>query len=342
MQHHILIISDGGTIGSVFSAVKESDILPNIDVYSLNTFYSENGGHIEFAERPSLILIELSDKDGRAKILDELKKSMTLHDIPVIHIQTTTSWDETKIIELIRTNKYRPKTKIHGNIDKKEMVLIPAGTYKRRKGLSQKYLKEDEHQMDSHTGAFYIDKYPVTNAEYHRFILSTHYTSPRSWENGKTPRGKDAYPVTGVNWDDVLAYAEWAGKIIPSIDEWEKAAFGANGLNFPWGDEFNLYKCNTADSKNEGTTPVNFYDERGGGSTYGVSDVIGNVWEWVYDSTSSPNNRILVGGAWDTSTEILIAPSYARVRAHPLLRGLNFGFRLILPLEKYLLHHVKK
>jgi transcriptional regulator with XRE-family HTH domain len=82
---------------------------------------------------------------------------------------------------------------------------------------------------------FYIDVYPVTNAEYARFIAATGHTPPQHWTDGQPPEHLSDHPVVFVTWNDATAYAEWAGKSLPSGQQWEKAARGTRGTVYPWG-----------------------------------------------------------------------------------------------------------
>jgi len=114
------------------------------------------------------------------------------------------------------------------------MVLVPAGPF--RLGPSKRPCQVD---------AFSIDRYPVTNAQYARFVRETGRDAPRHWANGAIPAGKVLHPVIWVTWHDADAYARWAGKRLPMETEWEKAARGTDGRAFPWGGAFDANRCNT-------------------------------------------------------------------------------------------------
>lgn len=168
---------------------------------------------------------------------------------------------------------------------------------------------EDETpQQTIFIDAFNIDIYPVTNAQYKEFVDATGHAPPRHWENGTYPEGTADHPVTWVTWYDAQAYAEWAGKRLPTEFEWEKAARGTDGRIYPWGNEFDPSKCNSRESGLKGTSPVGSYPE--GVSPYGVFDMAGNVWEWTADwykayrgsiyelGRYGERYKVLRGGSW--------------------------------------------
>ncbi len=203
------------------------------------------------------------------------------------------------------------------------MVLVPEGEFlmgstpEQVKKLKAVFGKRDfykDYSFDNEAPqkkvwlkALYIDRSEVTNAEYARFIKATGHTPPRSWVNGKYANGKGNHPVLYVSQKDARAYAKWCGKRLPTAIEWEKAARGANGLVFPWGNEFDPYKAATAESDIKlifgALCSINSANmvgmAEGDVSPYGVHDMAGNVREWT--STYSPEDKTKVavkGGSW--------------------------------------------
>lgn len=196
--------------------------------------------------------------------------------------------------------------------DGKEMIYIPAGEF---------LMGEDKRTVS--VPAFYIDKYPVTNAEYKKFVEATGYPVPSSWVRGTYAAGKDHHPVTQVNWDDAAAYAQWAGKRLPTDDEWEKAARGTDGRTYPWGNEWDKTRANTCETKILNTTPVGQFSPQGD-SPYGVADMGGNVWEWVHGA-GGKLLQPLRGGTWDATHDTAACAS--RLRYTPRRRNDYIGFR---------------
>jgi formylglycine-generating enzyme required for sulfatase activity len=197
-----------------------------------------------------------------------------------------------------------------------EMILIPAGNF----------LMRDEKQS-VHVDAFYIDKYPVTNAEYAKFVETTGHPPPPNWEEtgGSYPPDMANHPVVFVNWFDAQDYAAWANKRLLTEAEWEKAARGTDGRVYPWGDWFDKATCNASEASTGGTTPVGKYSPFGD-SPYKVGDMAGNVWEWTAtDWAPGSSSKVQRGGSF------VNRGSYARCAYRylgvPEPRTPNVGFR---------------
>jgi formylglycine-generating enzyme required for sulfatase activity len=148
---------------------------------------------------------------------------------------------------------------------------------------------------------FAIDETPVTNSQFKEFIDSSGY-KPRfrenflkHWLNGQIPSGKEYHPVVFVDLEDARAYARWAGKRLPSEEEWQFAAQGINGLNYPWGDEMEANRCNQ--NINGETTAVREFPK--GISPFGCYDMCGNTWELTCNEYSDSRSRfvMLKGGS---------------------------------------------
>lgn len=125
---------------------------------------------------------------------------------------------------------------------------------------------------------FYIDLYEVTNTQYKSFVDATGYRAPLKWEGGTYPEGKQSHPVNNITWYGAKNYCTWAGKRLPSELEWEKAARGPDGNEYPWGGEYDEKKANF----NTGETSA-VGSHKNDKSHYGVYDMGGNVMEWVED-----------------------------------------------------------
>lgn len=222
------------------------------------------------------------------------------------------------------------------------MVLIPAGEFTMGTNLR---LSDEGPEHKVTLKAFYIDQYEVTNAQYKKFMDATNHKSPQHFENRTYPRGKADHPVVFVSWTDADQYCAWAGKRLPTDEEWEKAARGTDGRNFPYGNEFDFNKSNgpvrwTQLKQDGDTTPVGAFED--GKSPYGIYDMSGNVWEWTaswyraYPGNTRPSEnygeqyKTLKGGSWwDCSFYQcgISAPTYNRAFFLKSTKNKSFGFR---------------
>ena len=152
---------------------------------------------------------------------------------------------------------------------------------------------------------FYIDKYPVTNAEFKTFLAATNYHPKddhnflRDWKNGEYPEGWANKPVTWVSLDDARAYAAWAGKRLPHEWEWQYAAQGADGRLYPWGNGWNAAAVPPIETRRVMRPPTDVTAYPQGASSFGVMDLVGNVWQWTEEFTDAHTRAaILRGGSY--------------------------------------------
>ncbi|MGH9447165.1 MAG: formylglycine-generating enzyme family protein, partial [Terriglobia bacterium] len=152
---------------------------------------------------------------------------------------------------------------------------------------------------------FYMDRYPVTNAQFKRFLDATHYHPKddhsflRDWKNGVYPEGWDDKPVTWVSLGDARAYAAWAGKRLPHEWEWQYAAQGADERLYPWGNTWNGAAVPVPDKGRALRGPDDVKAHAQGASLFGVMDLVGNVWQWTDEFVDSHTRAaILRGGSY--------------------------------------------
>jgi formylglycine-generating enzyme required for sulfatase activity len=237
-----------------------------------------------------------------------------------------------------------PSGSSSGATDEVELISIPAGEFTMGHNSGYDTLPVRRISLP----AFSIDKYEVTNKRYKRFIDATGYKVPWSqepavaahiwdWQKRMYPEGKGDDPVVLVSWEDARAFCAWAGKRIPTEAEWEKAARGAKGKPYPWGNDWANGKANTSESGLKQTAPAGSFREDV--SEYGVNDLAGNVSEWVEEWFAPyPGNpmtsyeernkyRVLRGGSWDYAHSI--ANGYHRQYALPQSQMTAIGFRCV-------------
>ena len=203
------------------------------------------------------------------------------------------------------------------------------------------------------TAAFRITRTLITNDQYAAFVRAAGHRSPdvdpatwrtyrlihpysrtrrHAWQRGAPPPGRDDHPVVLVSHADAKAYAAWLSRTtgqrwrLPTEREWEKAARGADGRRFPWGNRFEPALANSADRGPFDTVPVGRFPA--GASPYGVLDVAGQVFEWT--STENREGRYIVkGGSWDDKGCGICRPA-ARHSRPETIKHILIGFRLVL------------
>lgn len=243
-----------------------------------------------------------------------------------------------------------------------EMVTVPAGEFLMGEGQKEHRLLLPDYQ---------IGKYPLTHEEYGRFIeaggykkkrwwteawwkekekLTKPWWEPRFWDDSRY--NKPNQPVVGVSWYECVAYCCWLSAEtgqsyrLPTEAEWEKAARGPEGRQYPWGNQFEASRLNAlvAERRVSATTPVGIYPK--GASPYRVLDMAGNVWEWCATKWGKPypyevtedewtddylkgsGTRVLRGGSWYDS-EYSARCAY-RFRRYPSSRLYYWGCRVVV------------
>jgi sulfatase modifying factor 1 len=197
--------------------------------------------------------------------------------------------------------------------DDAEMVWVPEGEF---------LMGDDKRRV--HVDDYWIYKYPVTVAQYMAFCDATGHERPNKPEWG----WRHDHPVVNVSWHDASAYCDWAGVSLPTETEWEKAARGTDGRQFPWGNEWDADKCQCShkeygDAKS--TAPVTDYPE--GISSCGAWHMAGSAWEWCDDRLAGGiESRVVRGGAWYYLHPDDFRCAY-RNKLPPVHRYYDLGFR---------------
>jgi formylglycine-generating enzyme required for sulfatase activity len=228
------------------------------------------------------------------------------------------------------------------------LLLVPAG----------KFLAGDKFPVE--LPAYYLALHPVTNLQYARFLterrpndsdlqkwvlLDSDCFVRKSGTGYEAYGGKAHHPVVQVSWYGAEAYCQWAELRLPTELEWEKAARGVDGREYPWGNDWDESKCrNYKNHGGEQTCSVWSYPA--GCSPWGHYQLAGNVWEWCadwYDSSaysrykrgelsppSSGSSRVLRGGSWDAPRLLprllpVCVPLPRRPGLPPLQRRLSRG-----------------
>jgi eukaryotic-like serine/threonine-protein kinase len=189
------------------------------------------------------------------------------------------------------------------------MVAIPVGSYE----VGTSAFTDQYHAAPTtiELGDFWIDQYQTTNVEYEKYMAATGAAQPTVWP------GQADHPVTGVTWDQALAYCNWMSKRLPTEAEWEAAGRGSGTAPqpYPWGSDPSAggEALNLPDQETYPVGSLAFNK-----SPFGVFDMVGNVWEWVGEPyiPGQEGFRILRGGRYglllDLSYRLAVAPDDSR------------------------------
>ncbi len=222
--------------------------------------------------------------------------------------------------------------------DSTPTIQIPAGPFIMGNDHGMGSMRIDETPAHTvHLDTYDIDLYEVTNKLYFGFVAATGHR-PSTFQKKKKFNGPNQ-PVVGVSWDDANAYCAWAGKRLPTEAEWEKAARGTDGRQYPWGL---LKESPRIGGKTKLHNSPKIGSDEGGKSPYGVYDMVSGVREWVadwyltdyYAITPDQNppgpetgfKKVLRGSSWMTRGEVSDRVALRR-RDSPSNRKNYVGFR---------------
>jgi gamma-glutamyl hercynylcysteine S-oxide synthase len=242
--------------------------------------------------RDTTVLLKSIIGNYEGKLVVQLLENNILFDENIIDLKGGNPWLISKVVS----------TQVAQNIPT-DMVLVPKATITYNLTTDQEFIPcpDINTNITVEVDSFLIDKYPVTNAQYFDFIQKSGYRPTdtanylKYWSSGIFRQGQESYPVVYVSLEDVLAYAKWAGKRLPTQSEWQLAAQGTDKRKWPWGMEFHGTSCNNSFYR---PTPVNAFTK--GKSPYGVIDMVGNVWQMTNDMYSNGNNYFIIirGGSY--------------------------------------------
>jgi len=223
------------------------------------------------------------------KLGDDLRVFLDRQGALPADFNPATSTPSEKVREVQRTKPYTQATLPPG------MIAVPGGRFKMQVRFTPRECGQYQTplQRPVEFRPYAIDEVPVTNAQFARFLREAQYKPKhpenflKHWaghpEGALPPAEKADHPVVYVDLDDARAYAAWAGKRLPTEEEWQYAAGGPEGLDYPWGNRFDPARCNHGQLGNA-TTPVRAFPD--GRSPLGLYDVCGNTWQWTESERS--------------------------------------------------------
>jgi formylglycine-generating enzyme required for sulfatase activity len=224
-----------------------------------------------------------------------------------------------------------------------DLVRVPAGEFRMGSDPMRDALAQ-AHERPQHVvrlSEYFISRQLVTAADFRQFQVAT-----KAAPLAITP-GHEQHPVTGVSWDQAMAYCSWLSGPgwkyrLPTEAEWERAARGNDERLYPWGNDWQPGLANI-DGAQPGTTPVGQYSPAGD-SPFGLSDMLGNVWEWCSDwydadeyaqrkiirdpiGPTAAEGAVIRGGAFDSGRKH--ARAAARNWDYPFKQRATVGFRVV-------------
>jgi formylglycine-generating enzyme required for sulfatase activity len=228
--------------------------------------------------------------------------------------------------------------------DQAEMLLIPADgpseygidqsrmkrIVRKLRERVQKFFLDESPRKKTELKAYYIDRFEVTNAQYGRFLAANPKHGKPKYSTYPQYNGPNL-PVVGISWNDARAYAQWAGKRLPTEEEWEKAARGKDGRDWPWGNEPGENLFNGRELGRFLPMPVGSFPK--GNSPYGLSDMAGNVWEMTSTAWDKDSHVIRGGSFLNTHAEVRTTVRWAASESNERGGAPWLGFRCVMELD---------
>lgn len=229
---------------------------------------------------------------------------------------------------------------------------LDESAYRHGRTREWKWYEIEPSRRTAETAAYAITATPITNDQYAAFTAATGHSVPdvdaktwagyglvhpfertrrHAWSGGKVPAGRGGHPVVLVSHGDATAYAAWLSARtakrwrLPTEVEWEKAARGADGRRFPWGEAFDAGRLNSHDRGPFDTVAVGSHPR--GKSPYGLLDGAGQVFEWTA-TKAAPGRYFVKGGSWDDKGCGICRPAARHARPEAL-KHILIGFRLV-------------
>jgi gamma-glutamyl hercynylcysteine S-oxide synthase len=266
--------------------------------------------------------------EPEARIAQLLKKMNEMTAKPLSNFSSVWQRTDQSLVEIPRTTPAHATPEGMVRINGGNFLFIVQGTEIEGSndiGVDVQYPWEDSprryHENLMDLKPFYIDKYPVTNAEFKKFLDASHYHPKddlnflKNWSGGAFPEGAANQPVTWISLEDARAYAKWAGKRLPHEWEWQFAAQGNDGRLFPWGNcDWNVpsaiggpITCTGSADPRDAVAPTpdkgrvmlaasNVDAHPKGASPFGVMDMVGNVWQWTDEYVDEHTRAAILRG----------------------------------------------
>jgi formylglycine-generating enzyme required for sulfatase activity len=256
--------------------------------------------------KPESIPEQTRQNESRAEVKPSLEEAGSVYritteeitNLPRVNTTSEPQAEQTQASKPPRgpTNSLNTNQGQRRNWEGVEYCLIPAGEF--LMGSDQSYvdrflksLANISNESPRHTLSipydYWMMRFPVTNEQYFAFTNAVSRKHPlKDWSL------KRSHPVVSISWFTARDYIKWLNNIqgsslpkgyvfrLPTEAEWEKAARGPNSFEWPWGNEFDLSKCNSSQDNKGDTTPVGSYSPQGD-SPYGCADMAGNIFEWT-------------------------------------------------------------